>query len=289
MQYEQEELDQIEHLFDKLRKLDGRLVRRWSFEAEHECIARAKHFARWSDYSDFTTEIDGSVDCDYDYCDCSCRDCVYHDCNCENCEDQNDSPDHCSDESCTANEISPRSPLRTFWDAKYNGFLQSCEEIEDNYSADYSRLGGHLHIEARDLTREQSRNVLLMMERIYQISPEWFTGEHDDYNNAPDRRELAEYVTKQRNYLDRAWTTSLYNLQFPEPMDYDMQSLEWDGRKTTIEFRRFRTTFNSGILAIRGGVARAVVAYAQTNAPIYWVMKCQSFEEVLEAIGFGSH
>jgi hypothetical protein len=128
-----------------------------------------------------------------------------------------------------------------------------------------------------------------MMERIYQISPEWFTGGHDDYNNRPNRQELAEYVTGQRNYLDRAWTTSLHNLQFPEPMEYDIESLDWDGRKTTIELRRFRTTFNAGILAIRGAVARAVAAYAKTNSPIYWVMKCQSFEEVLEAIGFGNH
>lgn len=286
---EQQELDQVAEYAKKLGALGDSPVRHWSFEAEHVGIARARSNANYRDYVPFSFVIDGSVDTEFDYCDCSCRDCQYHECNCDNCEDYNDSPDHCADESCTANEFSPSRPLATVWNEEFTPFIEACSESAERYSYEnYARLGGHVHVEARDLTRRQAVNAVIIAEHVFRIAPEWFTGEHDDYNSQNDRPSLAEWATGKGSARRDTWA-SLSNLNWQkDPMSYTVGA-EWDRCKTTIELRRFRTTFSPDILKIRGGFARALVAYAKTDAPIYWATRSSNFAEVMAELGFGKH
>ncbi len=286
---EEQELDQVALYAEKLEALNDSAVRLWSFEAEHVAIARARSEANYRDYLPFQFVIDGSVDTEYDYCDCGCRDCQYHDCNCDNCEDQNDSPDHCADDSCTANEFAPKKPLGTVWDDTFTPFIEACFESAENYSYEnYARLGGHVHVEARDLTRRQAVNAVIIAEHVFKIAPDWFTGERDDYNTENHRPTLAEWATGKGSARRDTWA-SVSNLNWRvEPEPYTIGS-EWSGRKTTIELRRFRTSFNPDILKIRGGFARALVAYAKTGAPIYWATRSTDFAEVMAEIGFGKH
>jgi hypothetical protein len=287
--FEEAELQELTGLFVKLLPLDGETVRHWSYEAEHIAIARTRQRSGQASARPFQFVLDGSVSVDYDVCECACSSCTYHSCNCDNCDDYNDDPEHCSDSDCTANEICPREPLSTYWNDTHSPFLNDLADEAERFSyEDFGRLGGHVHVEARDLTRRQAVNAVVIAEHLFEIAPEWFTGEPDTYNNKNNRKTLEGWVQGTEHPRRDAFV-SLNNLSWRnEPEGYEVGDT-WDNRKTTIEFRRFRTTFSPMLLAVRGAVARAVVAYAKTNPSIYWVTREADFGKLLAELGFGKH
>lgn len=262
----------------------GKAVRRWGFEIESTQIAETITY--YGRVSGLEFVYDSSVTCPN--CECDCRECSYHECNCENCDDYNDDPDHCY--GCQANELSCATPLTV---AKipetFRGFIGalSARWVEaSDYGEDW---GGHIHIEARDLDKEQIRRAVIIGEQMLELSPEWFTGDPDGYNHKQDRYILDQLVKGQVTPRDtgRNKWISCYNLTGnPEPYNFGD---EYDHRKTTIEFRRFRSTPDLALIEFRAKVARAVIQYAKSPTPIYWATRCRTFSEILEALQVESH
>jgi hypothetical protein len=156
-------------------------------------------------------------------------------------------------------------------------------------------MGGHVHVEARDLTKAEARLVAVIGQRMFTIAPDWFTGGEDDYNNRVQGEQLQKWVQDLPgwNYPERGSIVSVYNVAGQtEPRPYSIGD-GFDHRKTTIEFRGFRTTFDAQIIAVRGAVCRAIVGFVKSLADSglspYWATREQSFEEFLGVIGFGKH
>jgi len=146
--------------------------------------------------------------------------------------------------------------------------------------------GGHLHVEARDLTKRQAQAVVLIGERLFDLAPEWFTGEPDRYNEKQDRGRLQEFATSNsdRNHTNRSSWISVYNLRQSEPMPYTIGEPH-DYRKTTIEFRRFRSTADRQLIEFRALVCRKLVEYAKNNQSIYWLTSAKNWESILQQLG----
>lgn len=268
-------------------------VRRWGFEAEHPAIQYALDSSMYREQRPFEFVNDGSVETIDRDCECYCRECSFHECNCENCEDYNDDPSHCGSESCEAkNELSTANPILTYWDSEMDAFLDYCTqaEAEHGYNPRGENWGGHVHVEARDLSRRALMTALTIANHVFASAPEWLIGWQDNYNTATIS-DLAkrEFQSGKRNSIDRALPVTAYNLAWTEQRDYAIGDLP-DGRKTTIEFRLFRTTFDPELIKARGAIARAIVSYAKRNElGAYWVTRLTDFEAMLEELEVGHH
>ncbi len=255
-------------------------VRRWGFEIESQIIGEQKARADWRDYDGLAFTSDGSLS--GSECECDCSDC-YHSCNCDAC-DRSDYLDHCSD--CGTNEVCSEQPVTTPTLDRWAEFLKRLESYwvpVEHYGENW---GGHLHVEARDLTKRQAQAVVLIGERLFDLAPEWFTGEPDRYNEKQDRGRLQEFATSNsdRNHTHRASWVSVYNLRQSEPMPYTIGEPH-DYRKTTIEFRRFRSTADRQLIEFRALVCRKLVEYAKNNASIYWLTSAKNWESILQQLG----
>jgi len=254
-------------------------VRRWGWEIETPIIGEQRARSDWRETDGLRFESDPSLS--GSECECDCSDC-YHSCNCDNC-DRSDYLDHC--ESCATNEVSTYDPVMTGTLDQWARFL---ERLEDNWSPVENwgeNWGGHLHIEARDLTKRQAVNVVVAGCHLIDLAPNWFTGGEDNYNDRPDRDrlescvrgEVSPYNTKRQSWI------SITNLP-SEPMPYKVGD-QPDGRKTTIEFRVFRSTPNRRLIEFRALVSRKLVEYCQRGGQIYWLTSAKSFEQILTTLG----
>lgn len=282
-------------LLDLIKLDNSDLVRRWGFEAESPVIEIAKMEATWSAACHFEFVTDPSVPTIGNGCECDCRDCTYHSCNCDNCDEYNEDPDHCED--CNdVNELCTAEPILTAWDANLEPMLELCQEANDD-AREWAQLGegknwgGHLHIEARDLSRRQSLNAVTIANHLFSLAPQWITGWPDNYNTGElSDKDRTAWLTRRWGAMNRSLPVTAHNLAgLSDPQDYARGDAP-DGRKTTIEFRLFRTSFDSDLIRIRGAIARAIVDYAKANEfGLYWVTRCKTFEEVLAELDFGRH
>jgi hypothetical protein len=244
---------------ERVLRLDpDQQVRRWGWEIETPMVAEIMSSTRWQDREGLNFESDPSLS--GGECECECSDC-YHSCNCDNC-DRADYLDHCSE--CAINEVSSIDPVMTGTLDRWATFLDSlCREWVEQFRGE--NWGGHLHIEARDLTKRQAVNVVVAGCRIIELAPEWFSGGVDTYNDPPRRDELENCVKGQihpHQTRRQSWI-SITNLP-AEPMPYQIGD-EPDGRKTTIEFRVFRSTADRRLIEFRALVARKLIEYCQTK------------------------
>lgn len=275
MTYTQEQAEARVALLDPTAQ-----VRRWGFEIESPIIGRVKGDSYWANYEGLAFCSDGSLS--GGDCDCECSDC-YHSCNCDNC-DRSDYLDHCGD--CGTNELSSSEPVTTPTLDRWADFLDklrdSWEPVE-NYGENW---GGHIHIEARDLTKRQAGNVAIVGTHLFTIAPDWFSGGEDGYNEPLDRRQIQGFIRDEFSgyNTNRAAWVSIHNLQTSEPMPYQVGDPS-DGRKTTIEFRAFRSTADRLLIEFRALVARQLVEYCQKNGQIYWLTSCRDFGKFLEVLG----
>jgi len=255
-------------------------VRRWGFEIESPIIGAQKARASWRDIDGLSFTSDGSLS--GSECECDCSDC-YHSCNCDNC-DRADYLDHC--EGCGVNEVCSEEPVTTPTLNRWANFL---DQLRDNWEPveDYSEnWGGHLHIEARDLTKRQAQAVVLIGERLFDLAPQWFTGEEDRYNEKQDRDRLRAFLDDRHNgyHTHRASWVSVYNLRQLEPTPYTIGDGP-DGQKSTIEFRRFRSTADRQLIEFRALVCRKLVEYAKNNQSIYWLTSAKNWGAILDQLG----
>ena len=269
-------------------------VRRWGFEAEHPAIQYAIDGSMYREQRPFEFVNDGSVETIDRDCECSCRECTYHECNCDFCDDYNDDPSHCGSESCDAkNELSTANPILTYWDSEMDTFLDYCAqaEAEHGYNPRGENWGGHVHVEARDLSRRALMTALTIANHVFESAPEWLIGWQDNYNTATiSDQAKRDFQSGKRNSIDRALPVTAYNLAWEsEPRAYAIGDMP-DGRKTTIEFRLFRTTFDPELIKARGAIARAIVSYAKRNElGAYWVTRLTDFEAMLDELEVGHH
>ncbi len=287
-----------EAVFDLIRLKPETLVRRWGFEAEHPLVEQVRNASSYGEKCKFEFVHDPSVDAENDGCECDCRDCTYHECNCDYCDSYNDDPDHCGD--CQAvNELCTSEPVPTAWNPEFEPLLRRGVRFEQDYFENGhrwgdptgERWGGHIHIEARDLTRRQILTALAVSDIVFRLAPEWVIGWEDTYNqNKITEKAKADFLSGVGRWgMPRDVAVSATNVAGVDlPQPYEFGDTSWG--KTTLEFRLFRTTFDPELIQIRGALARAIVNYAKRNEfGLYWVARCKTFEQVLEELGFGHH
>jgi hypothetical protein len=256
------------------------LVRRWGFEIESPIIGQVKSDSDWRDYEGLAFCSDGSLS--GSECECECSDC-YHSCNCDNCE-RADYLDHCGD--CEQNELSCSDPMNTATLDRWSKFLDKLQRDWSPVENWGENWGGHIHVEARDLTKRQSANVVIAGERLFQIAPDWFTGGRDDYNEPLDRRHVEGFARDEIGgyNTNRASWISIHNLRASEPQPYQPGD-RFDNTKSTIEFRAFRSTADRKLIEFRALVARALVEYCRKGGQIYWLTSAQDFGKFLKVLG----
>lgn len=258
-------------------------VRRWGFEIESPQVGEARVASQWPEIQglDFCSDssLSGSE------CECDCSDCSYHECNCSNCDSYNDDPDHCG--GCSTNEVCSAEPVTTPRLDRWADFLarlaRKWEPMED-YDENW---GGHIHIEARDLDKRQAVSVVAIGERLFELAPDWFSGGEDGYNRRSDRERLRQLASSDGGYLsssDRGSWVSVYNLRQLSPEPYQIGDRN-DGRKTTIEFRAFRSTPDKELIEFRALVCRKLVEFAKANRSIYWATSAKTFDQLLGVLG----
>ena len=258
-------------------------VRRWGFEIESPQVGETRAQLCWRELDGLEFCSDGSLS--GSECECDCSDCSYHECNCSDCQRYNDDPDHCS--GCSTNEVCSERPIMTArldrWEDFLTALARNWQPMED-YGENW---GGHLHIEARDLDKRQAVAVVAIGERLFTLAPEWFTGGEDGYNERQDRdrlRQIAQNPEVSFYNTNRASWVSVYNLRQLAPESYQVGELP-DGRKSTIEFRAFRSTPDKALIEFRALVCRKIVEFAKANSSIYWATSAKTFDQLLGVLG----
>ena len=265
-------------------------VRRWGVEIEHPDVSLFSNgqLERWARVYDNSVRQND--------CECECEACV-HDCNCNQCEITNGwgSEDHCED--CTANEASSPVMLKqrfSDWERRELAELQERFEMEDHHL-----WGGHIHVEARDLTIPQIGAVQKVYLRVYDILGERLTGRDfivqfaEDYRNMNERERFAERmlavnVTNVVRWL--GWNDTPVTIgehpDYPEFQDTNptgpMSSR--DERKSTIEFRHFQSIADPDIIEARASICRAIVDYVASGSALYWLLRCETKEQLFDLL-----
>lgn len=258
-------------------------VRRWGWEIESPQVGEAKGASTWQEIEGLEFCSDGSLS--GSDCDCDCSDCTYHECNCDHCESYNSDPDHCG--SCGTNEVSSREPMLTPRLDRWADFLARLRRYWEPMEDYGENWGGHIHIEARDLDKRQAVAVVAIGERLFTLAPDWFSGGEDGYNERQDRERLRQVASNPDISFyntNRATWVSVYNLRQLAPESYQVGELP-DGRKSTIEFRAFRSTPDRELIEFRALVCRKVVEYAKHNSSIYWATSAKTFDQLLNTLG----
>ncbi len=248
----------------------GQVTRRYGYEIETPQVARYA-----SDIADagFEITVDGSVDTEG--CDCGCSYCS-HACDCPNCGFDSWDLEHCG--ICEANEAS--SPVcYTPKPAIGLGVLSDLHEINrqdmDN--------GGHIHIEARDLSAAQVAAVMKAWRKIYELLPDLvgrdynqWAGEMTEDNQKWGEAKHIAVNARMISYYRESLATGSYNLSpYGQPTD---------SLRTTIEFRQFASTAHAPTIYARASVCRALVDYMAENRGLYYLLKVESASELLELL-----
>jgi hypothetical protein len=57
-----------------------------------------------------------------------------------------------------------------------------------------------------------------------------------------------------------------------------------DERKSTIEFRQFQSIADPDIIEARASVCRALVDYVASGSPLYWLLRCETKEQLFDLL-----
>ena len=188
------------------------------------------------------------------------------------------------------NELSSAEPIPTFWRSEFNQFLDTVREAEaeSHWQSFGQNWSGHVHVEARDLTRAELVRVVILGQHLFDLAPTWFTGWSDGYNSKTDREELTEWQAGRGRVPSRQSWISVSNLGWSDnPQPYKIGDTSHG--KTTVEFRRYRVTLDPKLIMARGAVSRALVEYAKNNTALFWAMRHNNFLELCREIGVGKH
>lgn len=259
-----------------------RITRRWGFEIETPDVSP---IAGWADELGFTACHDSSVTAPD--CDCDCENCA-HSCDCENCEITNGYRDNPHCDYCGSNEIA--SPV--LHTASPDHLRELLSDLHQRNTEDLEN-GGHIHIEARDLTISQIGLILKAFSRVKELTEEIWGRDYVGYAYDPSE------TNQSANLSERFCAVNCTNLVRYSGFgfktwaeDADRQSFNtlspygkpMDSRKSTLEFRLPASTARASLIFARGALLRALVDYFANGGALYWVVNCKTERELLELL-----
>lgn len=260
-------------------------TRRWGFEIETPDISR---YYSALESEGFSVVTDASVD--YTECSCTCDQCE-HECDCPNCDIRNgyDSPDHCGD--CQANEAS--SPV-LYRRHLAEGARDALEALHDDNSADMEN-GGHIHVEARDLTIRQISTIQSLYLKLADLMPSAFGRGFNHYAedfeewNQMDRLGERYCAVNATNLVRYSWNGNVPKVWADDADRRELRGMNAYGApvdtfKTTLEFRQFASTANADIIEARAMLVRSLVDYVANGGAPYWVTRCTTSAELLQVL-----
>ena len=265
-------------------------TRRWGVEIESPEVGRVAYMFEDEGWRTCVDESVTSPDCD-----CDCDSCE-HRCDCDNCEIRNgyQEPDHC--DHCRTNETASRVKYRQqFTDAERDALAEL-----HRYNSEDMENGGHIHIEARDLTIQQVGLIMKGYLKIEGILGVQFTGREfchyaRDFSEWDETDRLGErYCAVNATNLVR-WGrySSRFTAWADDPdrpaLNTNPKGAPSDTWKTTLEFRQFASTARAEIIEARASVCRALVDYFADGGAWYWLARCQTAKEVFELLEPRNH
>lgn len=273
----------VEHFNTETQDTDSPLVRRWGFEIETPEVGQVGHIL---ENAQFTLSCDGSVT--ESDCNCDCDQCV-HDCNCDNCRIANgwDSPDHCG--NCTTNEASSAVQM---YGLPSQQMREALAELHDINTEDMEN-GGHIHVDARDLSIAQIEAVIKLWEKVTDTMPRLAGRERNEYcERNSDYGDQHESLTAKMRAVNAsalvqgAWTSKLtaWKDEPTRPALTPNIRGPFDGYRTTLEFREFASTAKVGHIFARASIVRAIVDYVSEGHAPYWLLRCQDEAEILQEL-----
>ena len=237
--------------------------RRWSYEIEAVGLGGASYALQ---NLGFDTHNDPSIT-DADECQCDCGDCQ-HSCDCDNCSITNgwDSEPHCSECSDTEAAPSDYRPVKDTHDT--DRLAEACQALRRAGADIDDTCGGHVHVDAQDLSAQQVAKVMKLWRKVEEFFPDLIGREANRYAEEITERDLeditAEYPSAERYRAVNAlnWINGRHS-----------------GRKATIEFRQFAGTLDPQVIIARGYICRALVEYAKSDRPVYWLLASSATPE----------
>jgi hypothetical protein len=247
----------------------GKQVRRWSFEIEANYLGASYWELR--DLGRYDLKGDSSVN--YLWTDCDCDTCN-HDCNCERCD-----RDYYDSDPCEESQIAEVAPLNHYAITTADGdtLAEVCRIIKSNGGSVDESTGGHIHIDAQDMTIKQIANLMRVWDRVQELLPELVGRSYQEAQGYADPLDRSDIERMERgDYPPRSCINAInaYNYRL---------SGEW--HKNTIEFRQFSGTLDSGLIQLRGLVARRLVEYFEKGNPPYYLMNAKDANQVLSELG----
>lgn len=220
-------------------------------------------------------------------CDCDCDSCS-HSCDCGNCSITNgyDENEHCGD--CYANELALYYSEGT--DSTANGFIRrACVELQNAGSDHYDHYrdhpyGGHIHVEARDLTPLQVGLLMRYYRHAQTLFSEqdFFGRDTNDYCSHISESDIEQTVKGWQ--IDRM---TAINTQNYFAFRYDVEN----GRKrpdqkakSTLEFRQFASTNNWQLTLARVAFCVALVDYTAQGLAPYWLLRTKTWQDFAKEI-----
>jgi hypothetical protein len=247
---------------------DSTDCRRWSYEIEAVALGSASI----GDLG-FNTHQDSSVT--DDGCECDCGDCA-HSCDCDHCDITNgyNELDHCGD--CGDTEAAPTdsSPVVTTHDL---GRLDEAMKRLNRSSAYIDdTCGGHIHIDASDLSAQQVATTMKLWRKVEELLPELIGRSSNHFAESMTDWDMAA-ITGEHKTAERYKAVNALNwLNYTEG-GYNA--------KPTLEFRQFAGSLDMGTLVARGYLCRALVEHAKSGKAIYWLMSATSGKALLRELG----
>lgn len=232
--------------------------------------------------ANFGLTIDGSVTSPD--CECDCDSCE-HSCNCEHCSITNgyDDPEHCGD--CQANEC--QTPIQ-YEPQLTERVRRALVELHDINSEDLEN-GGHIHINAPDLTAKQGGLLQTVWFRVAELYAELIGREPNGYCElrTPAKNYGEQFDGERMNAVNLTNVARFWNGEGVN--DYNHNGTQDTSRKWTVEFRQFASTADPEIIERRAQLCRALVDYIISGGAPYWILRAETAEELAEVIDLANH
>ena len=246
---------------------EGKTVRRWSYEIEANELGRVG-----AELVQLGYEIKSDSSVNERWEDCTCDTCD-HDCNCNSCGYDSWDSEKCEESQAT--EATPTT-LTKVLTADDNGRLERATELlKDSGAYVDSSCGGHIHIDAKEMTPQQVGRVMRLWDTI-QDKLWMIVGR--TYSEAEGYADRVEHYDIE--HIERGEET---NRCAVNPNNY-LRHKNNSGIKNTIEFRQFSGTLDSELIMLRGLLCRRLVEHAEKNLPIYYLLNAQTPEQVLREL-----
>ena len=265
-----ERYELIERLHHQAIKEDS--CRRWAYEIEANLLGNASK--EINAIGEFDLKADQSVNSASDEWETECEcDTCNHSCNCENCDIEDYGNQKCDDASAT--ELSPMYPVL---DPTHKGQIELITEaiLDKGGSVDES-TGGHIHVNAEDMTLQQIANVMRVWDNVQFHLPLLVGRTYGSTNGYADKVESYDIENTLRGQNANRCAVNPNNAIYCRLFD--------SNRKNTIEFRQFSGTLDHKTIIARGLLCRKLVEWSLRNEAPYWLLNAKSDEEVLRILG----